>query len=45
MTVCKVAIGAIIGRGRFAAEIGVMVVFCLVAAGAVLGLTFVLLPG
>ena len=31
-TLCKVAIGAIIGRGRFAAEIGMMVVFCLIAA-------------
>ena len=44
-TLCKVAIGAIIGRGRFAAEIGVMVVFCLIAAGGAVGLTFVLLPG
>ena len=44
-TLCKVAIGAIIGRGRFAAEIGLMVVFCLIAAGGAVGLTFVLLPG
>ena len=42
-TVSKVAIGAIIGRGWFAAEIGIMTVLCFVAAGAVLGLTFALL--
>jgi uncharacterized membrane protein (DUF4010 family) len=44
-TLCKVAIGAIIGRGRFAAEIGMMVVFCLIAAGGAAGLTFVLPSG
>jgi uncharacterized membrane protein (DUF4010 family) len=42
-TVSKVAIGAVIGRGRFAAEIAVMAVVCLAAAGAVLGLTLALM--
>ena len=44
-TVSKVAIGAVIGRGRFAAEIGMMAVLCLTVAGAILGLTVVLLAG
>jgi uncharacterized membrane protein (DUF4010 family) len=44
-TVSKVAIGAIIGRGRFAAEIGMMAILCLLVAGVILGATFVLLPG
>jgi uncharacterized membrane protein (DUF4010 family) len=44
-TVSKIAIGAAIGRSRFAGEIGTMAVFCLVAAGIALGLTFWLLPG
>jgi uncharacterized membrane protein (DUF4010 family) len=44
-TLCKVAIGAIIGRGRFAAEIGMMVLFCLIAAGGAAGLTFALPSG
>jgi uncharacterized membrane protein (DUF4010 family) len=39
-TVSKVAIGAVIGRGRFAAEIAVMALLCLSVAGVVLGLTF-----
>jgi uncharacterized membrane protein (DUF4010 family) len=43
-TVSKIAIGAAIGRGRFAGEIGTMAVFCLLAAGIALGLTFWLLP-
>jgi uncharacterized membrane protein (DUF4010 family) len=38
-TVSKVAIGAVVGRGRFAAEIGVMALLCLSVAGVVLGLT------
>ena len=43
-TVSKVAIGAVIGRGRFAAQIGIMATICLSVAAAVLGLTLVL-PG
>jgi hypothetical protein len=43
--VSKIAIGAVIGRGRFAAEIAVMAVICLAAAGAVLGLTLALMTG
>ena len=43
-TVSKVAIGAVIGRGRFAAQIGIMAAICLSVAAAVLGLTLVL-PG
>ena len=41
-TVSKVAIGAVIGRGRFAAQIGIMAALCLSIAAAVLGLTLVL---
>jgi hypothetical protein len=41
-TVSKVAIGAVIGRGRFAAQIGIMAALCLSVAAAVLGLTLVL---
>ncbi len=37
-TVSKIAIGAMLGRGWFAVEIGVMAMFCLGVAGAVLGL-------
>ena len=44
-TVSKVAIGAVIGRGRFAAEIGMMAILCLLVAGVILGVTFALLPG
>jgi len=44
-TVSKVAIGAVVGHGWFAAEIGVMAGLCFVAAGIALALTFVLLPG
>jgi uncharacterized membrane protein (DUF4010 family) len=44
-TISKIVIGAGIGRGRFAGEIGAMAVFCFVAAGLALGLTFWLLPG
>ena len=40
-TVSKVAIGAVIGRGRFAAQIGIMATICLSVAAAVLGLTLV----
>jgi uncharacterized membrane protein (DUF4010 family) len=43
-TVSKVAIGAVISRGWFAAELGVMTVICFAAAGAALVLTFALLP-
>jgi uncharacterized membrane protein (DUF4010 family) len=43
-TVSKVAIGAMIGRGWFAVEIGVMTLLCTVAASAALGLTFAMLP-
>ena len=41
-TVSKVAIGAVIGRGRSAAQIGIMAALCLSVAAAVLGLTLVL---
>jgi uncharacterized membrane protein (DUF4010 family) len=44
-TVSKVAIGVAIGRGRFAVEIGMMALFCLVAACVALGLTFALPAG
>jgi uncharacterized membrane protein (DUF4010 family) len=43
-TVSKIAIGAAIGRGWFAAEIAVMATACIAAGGAALWLTFVLLP-
>jgi uncharacterized membrane protein (DUF4010 family) len=38
-TASKVVIGALIGRGWFAVEIGAMAALCFVAAGAALGLT------
>lgn len=38
-TVSKVAIGAVIGRGWFAAEIGAMALLCIAGGGAVLALT------
>jgi hypothetical protein len=41
----RLPVGAVIGRGRFAAEIGMMAVLCLTVAGAILGLTVVLLAG
>ncbi len=44
-TVSKIAIGAAIGRGRFAAETAMMAVVCLAAGGAVLGLTLALMTG
>ena len=43
-TVSKVAIGAVIGRGRFATQIGIMAALCLSVAAAILGLTL-FLPG
>jgi uncharacterized membrane protein (DUF4010 family) len=43
-TVSKVAIGAAMSRGWFAAELGVMTVICFAAAGAALALTFALVP-
>lgn len=43
-TISKVAIGAAIGRGRFAAEIAVMAIGCLMAGGIALWMTFALLP-
>ena len=43
-TVSKVAIGALIGRGWFAVEIGAMATLCFVAAGAALGLTLLAIP-
>jgi uncharacterized membrane protein (DUF4010 family) len=42
-TVSKVAIGAGIGRGWFAAEIGAMAVLCITVGGMVLGLTIAVL--
>jgi uncharacterized membrane protein (DUF4010 family) len=42
--VSKMAIGAAIGRGWFAAEISIMTVLCLVAAGFALATTHVLSP-
>ena len=44
-TISKVAIGAVIDRGWFAAEIGMMAAFCLAAGGIALGLTAALLTG
>jgi uncharacterized membrane protein (DUF4010 family) len=44
-TVSKVAIGAAIGRGWFAAEIGIMALLCFASAGLILGLTLALYPG
>jgi uncharacterized membrane protein (DUF4010 family) len=45
-SVSKIAIGAAMGRGRFAAEIAVMSVLCIVLGGAVLALTLkVVSPG
>jgi uncharacterized membrane protein (DUF4010 family) len=41
-TLSKIAIGAVIGRGRFAAEIGVMALLCIAVGGAALGLTLTL---
>jgi uncharacterized membrane protein (DUF4010 family) len=41
-TLGKIGIGAVIDRGWFAAEIGMMVAFCFAAAGLALGLTLVL---
>jgi uncharacterized membrane protein (DUF4010 family) len=38
-TVSKVAIGAVIGRGWFAAEIGIMALLCIAGGGAILALT------
>jgi uncharacterized membrane protein (DUF4010 family) len=43
-TLGKVAIGAIIGRGLFAAEIGAMAALCFVAGGLVLSITYVTMP-
>jgi uncharacterized membrane protein (DUF4010 family) len=43
-TVSKIAIGAVIGRGRYAAELGIMAVICLIGGGLVLALTLLLLP-
>ena len=43
-TVSKVAIGAVISRGRFAVQIGIMAGLCLSVGAAILGLTLVL-PG
>jgi uncharacterized membrane protein (DUF4010 family) len=45
-TVSKTAIGAAMGRGRFAAEIAVMAMLCIVLGGAALALTLkVVSPG
>jgi uncharacterized membrane protein (DUF4010 family) len=44
-TFTKAAIGASIGRGRFAAGIAAMASGCMIAAGLVFGLTIALLPG
>jgi uncharacterized membrane protein (DUF4010 family) len=41
--ICKAAIGALIGRGRFAVAIATVSGLCLVAGGAALALTSVLL--
>jgi uncharacterized membrane protein (DUF4010 family) len=38
-TLSKVAIGAVIGRGWFAAEIGAMALICIAGGGAILALT------
>jgi len=38
-TISKVAIGAIIGRGWFAAEIGILALLCIAAGGAILAFT------
>jgi uncharacterized membrane protein (DUF4010 family) len=42
-TASKVAIGALIGRGWFAAQIAVMALVCSVAAAAILGLTLLVM--
>ena len=42
-TISKIAIGAVIGRGRFAAEIAVMALGCFITGAAALWLTFALL--
>jgi uncharacterized membrane protein (DUF4010 family) len=42
-TASKVAIGAVIGRGWFAAEIAVMALLCSVAAAGILGLTLLVM--
>jgi uncharacterized membrane protein (DUF4010 family) len=42
-TASKVAIGALIGRGWFAAEIAVMALLCSVAAAGILGLTLLVM--
>jgi len=44
-TVSKAAIGATVGRGRFAAEIAIMAMICLIAGASGLGLTWALLTG
>ena len=44
-TTSKIAIGAAIGRGRFALEISIMALGCLAAGAAALWMTFALLPG
>ena len=44
-TIGKVAIGAVIGRGWFAAEIAIMAVICLAVGAVALGLSLVLLGG
>lgn len=44
-TISKIAIGVIVGRGRFAIEIAVMAFGCIAVGGAVLWVTFALLSG
>jgi hypothetical protein len=44
-TISKVAIGAVVDRGWFAAEIGIMAAFCLAAGAIALELTAALLTG
>ena len=43
-TISKIAIGVVIGRGRFAAEIAVMALACFITGAATLWMTFALLP-
>ena len=43
-TISKIAIGVVVGRGRFAAEIAIMALGCIIAGAAALWITFALLP-
>jgi uncharacterized membrane protein (DUF4010 family) len=43
-TIGKIAIGAMIGRGRYAAELAILAMICLIGGGVTFALTLVLLP-